>query len=70
MALEVQRETASHSLASGDVLVKVAQPLGALVVMLLEPESRDGLVTWNFFDEQLKEGALFPIVRLEQALED
>lgn len=34
----------------GDYLVDLAQPLGNLAFYLLEPESDDGLVTWNFFD--------------------
>jgi hypothetical protein len=29
----------------------LAQPLGNLAFYLLEPQSDDGLVTWNFFDD-------------------
>lgn len=35
----------------GDFIVDLAQPLGNLAFYLLEPESDDGLVTWNFFDD-------------------
>ena len=35
----------------GDYIVDLAQPLGNLAFYLLEPESDDGYVTWNFFDE-------------------
>lgn len=35
----------------GDYIVELAQPLGNLAFYLLEPESDDGYVTWNFFDE-------------------
>lgn len=35
----------------GDYRVELAQPLGNLAFYLLEPESDDGYVTWNFFDE-------------------
>lgn len=35
----------------GDYVVELAQPLGNLAFYLLEPESDDGYVTWNFFDE-------------------
>lgn len=35
----------------GDYVVDLAQPLANLIFYLLEPESDDGLVTWNFFDE-------------------
>ena len=34
----------------GDYIVDLAQPLGNLAFYLLEPESDDGYVTWNFFD--------------------
>jgi hypothetical protein len=33
-------------------------------VYLLEPLSDDGLVTWNFFDNDLKPGAAYPVMRL------
>lgn len=49
---------------AGTVLVRTGQPLGNLVVNLLEPASADGLATWNFFDESLKEGGDFPVCRL------
>jgi hypothetical protein len=41
--------------------VSTAQPLGTLVVYLLEPESEDGLVTWSFFGARLKKGERFPV---------
>jgi hypothetical protein len=33
-------------------------------VYLLEPESEDGLVTWNFFDTSLRKGEKFPVRRV------
>ena len=45
---------------AGTLVVRTAQPLGNLAVYLLEPGSEDGLATWNFFDEGLKEGSRFP----------
>jgi hypothetical protein len=39
--------------AAGDLLVDTAQPLAPLLAYLLEPESEDGLATWNFFDRHL-----------------
>ncbi len=51
----------------GTILIRTAQPLGALVCYLLEPESEDGLVTWNFFDAQLEEGKTFPVCKLMQS---
>ena len=37
----------------GTLFVRTAQPLGNLVSALLEPESDDGLLVWNFFDRYL-----------------
>ena len=37
-------------------IVQTAPPLGTLAVFLLEPESDDGLATWNFFDAVIAEG--------------
>ena len=37
----------------GTYYVSTAQSLGSLAVSLLEPESDDGLVYWNFFDRYL-----------------
>jgi hypothetical protein len=42
---------AKMKFGKGDFLVDLAQPLGNLAFYLLEPESDDGLVTWNFFDD-------------------
>ncbi len=53
--------------AAGSFLVKTAQPLGTLAVYLLEPESDDGLTTWNFLDAQVEVGKEFPIVRVRSA---
>jgi hypothetical protein len=52
------------TLAKGSYLVPTSQPLGALAVYLLEPESDDGLVTWNTLDGVMQSGAEFPVVRL------
>ena len=38
----------------GDYVVDLAQPLANLIFYLLEPQSDDGLVTWNFFDSYLE----------------
>ncbi len=48
---------------SGSYIVPVGQPLGRLVVYLLEPESDDGLVTWNYFPG-LSKGSVFPVARI------
>ena len=38
---------------AGTLVVRTAQPLGNLIAYLLEPQSNDGLVVWNFFDRYL-----------------
>ncbi|HEX2695096.1 MAG TPA: M14 family metallopeptidase, partial [Acidobacteriota bacterium] len=38
--------------AAGTVVVRTGQPLGCLAAGLLEPESDDGLVAWNFFERR------------------
>jgi hypothetical protein len=45
-------------------MVSTAQPRGSLIVYLLEPESDDGLTTWNLFDQRLQNGARFPVKRI------
>jgi hypothetical protein len=38
---------------AGTIVVRTAQPLGNLVAYLLEPQSNDGMVVWNYFDRCL-----------------
>jgi hypothetical protein len=57
---------------AGSFIVPVHQAKAALVFYLLEPQSDDGLTTWNYFDEELdrasKAGSpvIFPVYRLMQ----
>lgn len=37
----------------GTIIVSTSQPLANLAAYLLEPESDDGLIVWNFFDRYL-----------------
>ena len=39
------------------------QPLARLAFYLLEPRSNDGLMTWNFLDDAIKDGKVYPILR-------
>jgi hypothetical protein len=43
----------SVSFPSGTLIIKTAQPLANLAAYLLEPQSNDGLMTWNFLDRYL-----------------
>jgi len=56
-------------LPAGTFVVRLAQPLGRLAAYLLEPESDDGLVNWNFFDEWLAEGRPVPVRKIMRNME-
>jgi hypothetical protein len=54
---------------AGTVFVGLAQPLANVAAYLLEPESDDGLLVWNFFDGALvgqftREPPSFPVYKL------
>jgi len=52
------------TLPAGTWLVRTARPLGLVALYLLEPQSDDGLETWNFFDPWLAPGGDFPVLRI------
>ena len=54
--VEVKKET----FFEGTLLIRSHQPLGMLAAYLLEPESDDGLVTWNVLDAYLEPGKVIP----------
>ena len=45
-------------------------PRGPLAVYLLEPQSEDGLVDWNYFDRELRPLGAFPIMRVLPPLDN
>jgi hypothetical protein len=47
-------------------VVPVRQPLGRLIVVLLEPRSDDGFLAWNLFDPAIEESEIYPITRLPE----
>jgi hypothetical protein len=57
-----QRETVT--IHPGSLKVSTTTPLARLVFQLLDPESDDGLLTWNYFDACLRAGAPAPIYRV------
>lgn len=57
-------ERGLQTLPANSFIVSTAQPRGALIVYLLEPESDDGFTTWNFFDSRLKKGGTYPVKRI------
>lgn len=38
---------------AGTLIIRTAQPLANLAAYLLEPQTNDGLMTWNYFDKYL-----------------
>jgi dipeptidyl aminopeptidase/acylaminoacyl peptidase len=63
--VEASTRKETRRLNAGTILVKTSQPLGNLVCYLLEPQSEDGLTTWNFFDEGLEVGKDHAVLRLQ-----
>ena len=61
--LDVTARHARTTFPAGSARVRTAQPLGNLVVYLLEPQSEDGLAAWNFLDSLIAVGKDYPIVR-------
>ncbi len=57
-------EVASVEAPAGSLVVRTAQKLGPLVFYLLEPESDDGLTTWNVVDAALSPGAAHPVLKV------
>ena len=49
---------------AGSLFIPANQPLARLAFYLVEPESDDGLVTWNVIDEGLTVGQTYPIYRV------
>ncbi len=52
---------------AGSYFIPANQPLARLAFYLIEPESDDGLVTWNVIDEGLAAGLTYPIYRVVDA---
>jgi hypothetical protein len=49
---------------AGSIVVRTSQSLGRLVFYLLEPESDDGLTTWNLLDGALSAGGTHPALKV------
>jgi hypothetical protein len=64
--LEGRWTTESRTLPVGTFVVRTGQPLSIIVAYLLEPESDDGLTTWNVFDAALRTGQAHPVIRIAQ----
>ena len=62
--LEGHWEPTGIVLGAGVYVIRADQPLALLAAVLLEPESDDGLTTWNFFDPALAVGSPHPVRRI------
>lgn len=59
-----QWREATRSLAAGTLVVPPGSRQDLLALLLLEPESDDGFLTWNLFDPALAKGKTVPVARL------
>jgi len=57
-SIEGSFAAANKKFGKGDYWIDLEQPLANLIFYLLEPESDDGLVTWNFFDKYFEENGI------------
>ena len=64
---ETRTKSARQAIPTGTIVVRTAQPLGSLMVYLLEPRSDDGLMTWNFLDDALISNKDLPVLRVMQS---
>lgn len=55
---------ATRPIKPGSFIVDTNQQLGLLAIYMLEPQSDDGLVDWNFFDKELKPGGEYPVFKV------
>jgi len=55
--------SAQMSAPAGAWAVSMSQPLARLAFYLLAPTSDDGLVFWNYLDDELKDGKIYPVLR-------
>ena len=69
--LKGSNETSREEFPEGSFLIAMNQPKAALIFYLLEPESDDGLTSWNYFDETIDRAGsdrIFPVFRLKQPI--
>jgi len=60
-------DQAQLTVPAGSLFIPANQPLARLAFYLLEPDSDDGLVTWNVIEEGLAAGQTYPIYRVLDA---
>lgn len=69
--LEGYFSKATYQAKKGDYILRMNQPLSHLAFYLLEPQSDDGLVNWNFFDKYFyqskvnKKQVIYPVFKFD-----
>lgn len=59
-----QFDRREEEIPAGSLVVRTDQPRGRLAFYLLEPESNDGLTTWNVFDAEIAQGKPHPVLKI------
>lgn len=65
ISITSSRKPGRHSITSQDYIVPTSQQLGLLAFHLLEPESKDGAMTWGFLGVPTP-NSKYPVVKLMQ----
>ena len=64
VSLAVEQKAGERVIPAGTFVVRTTNRFGGLAGYLLEPESEDGLATWNAFDAGLGVGKEYPVLRV------
>ena len=68
VSLEGSWDLKTVELPAGWYFVPTRQRLGVFGAYLLEPESEDGVVTWNLLDRDLRRNGTYPFYRVRTPL--
>lgn len=68
VSLEGNWSAKTVDLPAGWYFVPTRQRLGVFAAYLLEPESEDGVVTWNFLDRDLRRNGTYPFFRVRASI--
>ncbi|MFA6127851.1 MAG: M14 family metallopeptidase [Bacteroidales bacterium] len=74
VTLEGDFKPVKKTVPAGSYYVDMAQPLAWLTFYLMEPQSDDGLLYWNYFDEYLKKAGVekgavaYPVLKVNNEL--
>lgn len=60
-------DKAQLTVGEGSLFIPANQPLARLAFYLIEPESDDGLVTWNWIENGIAPGQTYPVYRVTGA---